>query len=68
MTLLAQAQGRAEAGTEKTGPWPSGSRNLVCLRKKEYAWAPQPVNCACLLNPDDKEVRRIKGEALHKSM
>jgi len=36
--------------------------------KKEYAWAPQLVNCAYLLNPDDKEVRRIKGEALYKSL
>jgi alkyl sulfatase BDS1-like metallo-beta-lactamase superfamily hydrolase len=36
--------------------------------KKEYAWAAQLVNYAYLLNPDDKEVRRIKGEALHKSL
>ena len=38
------------------------------ISKKEYAWAPQLVNCAYLLNPDDKEVRRTKGEALHKSL
>jgi hypothetical protein len=36
--------------------------------KKEYAWAPQLANCAYLLNPEDKEVLRINGEALHKSL
>ena len=32
--------------------------------KKEYAWAAQLINNAYLLNPDDKELRRIKGQPL----
>ena len=38
------------------------------IGKKEYAWAAQLFNYAYLFNPDDKEVRRIKGEALYKSL
>jgi alkyl sulfatase BDS1-like metallo-beta-lactamase superfamily hydrolase len=38
------------------------------IGKKEYAWAAQLVAYAYLLNPDDKEVRRIKGEAPHNSL
>jgi alkyl sulfatase BDS1-like metallo-beta-lactamase superfamily hydrolase len=38
------------------------------IGRKESAWAAQLVTYAYLLNPDDKEVRRIKGEALYKSL
>ena len=38
------------------------------IGKKDYAWAAQLVNYAYPLNPDDKEVRRIKGEALYNSL
>jgi len=38
------------------------------IGKKEYACDAQLVTYAYLLNPDDKEVRRIKGEALYKSL
>jgi len=36
------------------------------MEKKEYAWAAQLVNYAYLLNPDDKELCRIKADALRK--
>lgn len=36
------------------------------LRKKEYAWAAQLVNYLYRLNPQDKEVRKIKADALRQ--
>ncbi|UCG79625.1 MAG: hypothetical protein JSV60_06455 [Desulfobacterales bacterium] len=36
------------------------------LGKKEYAWAAQLVNYLYRLNPQDKEVRRVKAEALRQ--
>jgi len=61
-TLLAQILFSINS---KSGPSSWGVR---AIWKKEFALAPQLVTCAYLLNPDDKEVRRIKGEALYKSL
>jgi len=36
------------------------------LKKKEYAWAAQLVNYLYRLDPQDKEVRKIKAEALRQ--
>jgi alkyl sulfatase BDS1-like metallo-beta-lactamase superfamily hydrolase len=36
------------------------------LDKKEYAWAAQLVNYLYRLDPQDKEVRKVKAEALRK--
>jgi alkyl sulfatase BDS1-like metallo-beta-lactamase superfamily hydrolase len=36
------------------------------LDKREYAWAAQLVNYAFLLDPDSKQVRQIKADALRK--
>jgi alkyl sulfatase BDS1-like metallo-beta-lactamase superfamily hydrolase len=36
------------------------------LGKKEYAWSAQLVNYLYRLNPQDKEVRRVKAEALRQ--
>jgi alkyl sulfatase BDS1-like metallo-beta-lactamase superfamily hydrolase len=38
----------------------------AALEKKEYAWAAQLVNYLYQLDPQDKEVRKIKAEALRQ--
>ena len=38
----------------------------AALEKKEYAWAAQLVNYLYRLDPQDKEVRKIKAEALRQ--
>jgi alkyl sulfatase BDS1-like metallo-beta-lactamase superfamily hydrolase len=38
----------------------------TALNKKEYAWAAQLVNYLYRLDPQDKEVRKIKAEALRQ--
>ena len=49
-----------------------GGRNKVLasartsLEKQEYAWAAQLVNYVYVLDPDDKEARQIKADALRK--
>jgi alkyl sulfatase BDS1-like metallo-beta-lactamase superfamily hydrolase len=49
-----------------------GGRNKVlaaatnALKKKEYAWAAQLVNYLYRLDPQDKEARKIKAEALRQ--
>ena len=38
----------------------------AALDKREYAWAAQLVNYAFLLEPDSKQIRQIKADALRK--